>query len=158
MHTLIQKNKSGGFFMETRDTLCLLKECDSGSKMAVSAIDEILDKTENDTLKQVLTSSKKHHEELGNKLHALLLQYHSKEKEPNPMAKSMSWMKTNMKMNMDKSDATIADLITDGCNMGVKSLYKYLNQYSEANAKSKDICKELIRIEEKLREDLRDYL
>ena len=36
----------------------------------------------------------------------------------------MSWMKTNMKLAMDTSDAAIADLMTDGCNMGVKSLHK----------------------------------
>jgi hypothetical protein len=45
----------------------------------------------------------------------------------------MSWMKTNMKLSMEDSDATIADLMTDGCNMGVKSLNRYLNQYKAAD-------------------------
>ena len=53
---------------------------------------------------------------------------------------------------------TIADLITDGCNMGVKSLNKYLNQYPAADSKVKDICDRLIKIEEKLGKDLRRYL
>ncbi|MBQ8038883.1 MAG: hypothetical protein IJ274_03275, partial [Lachnospiraceae bacterium] len=72
--------------------------------------------------------------------------------------KGMSWMKTNMKMYMDNSDATVADLITDGCDMGVKSLYRYLNQYQAADEKSKEICHKLIDIEELLRKDLRPYL
>lgn len=80
------------------------------------------------------------------------------EKEPSAMAKGMSWMKTNMKMYMDNSDATVADLITDGCDMGVKSLYRYLNQYQAADEKSKEICHKLIAIEELLRKDLRPYL
>ena len=63
-----------------------------------------------------------------------------------------------MKMTMDNSDATVADLITDGCNMGIKSLYKYLNQYPAAEKKVKDICERLIKIEEELRRDLRQYL
>lgn len=45
--------------------------------------------------------------------------------------------KTNVKLVMNESDQTIADLMTDGCNMGVKSLNKYLNQYKAANEKVK---------------------
>ena len=52
----------------------------------------------------------------------------------------------------------VADLITDGCNMGVKSLNKYLNQYKVADDKSKKMCTELISIEEKLCKDLKQYL
>ncbi len=74
------------------------------------------------------------------------------------MAKSMSWMKTNVKLVMNESDHTIADLMTDGCNMGVKSLHKYLNQYKAADEKSKDITKRLINIEEKLALDIREFL
>ena len=74
------------------------------------------------------------------------------------MAKGMSYLKTNMKMTMDASDNTIADLITDGCNMGIKSLYRYLNQYKDADEKSKDICKKLISIEDALLKELRPYL
>jgi len=70
----------------------------------------------------------------------------------------MSWLKTNVMMSMDESDATVADLITDGCNMGVKSLNKYLNQYKAADEKAKDITKKLINMEEKLAVDLREYL
>lgn len=144
--------------MENNDTIYLLKECDAGTKMAVASIDEVLEKIQNNELKQVLSKSKEHHEKLGNDLHALLIEYQSEEKDPNPMAKGMSWLKTNMKMGMKESDATVADLITDGCNMGIKSLYKYKNQYQAANHAAKDICNRLIDIEEELRADLRDYL
>lgn len=33
------------------DTIRLLQECDAGSKMAVSAIDEVLDRTQDSALK-----------------------------------------------------------------------------------------------------------
>lgn len=144
--------------MNHNDTICLLKECDAGTKMAVTSIDEVLENVKNRNLKQLLSKSKEHHEALGNEIHTLLISYKSEEKEPNAMAKSMSWMKTNMKMTMDSSDATVADLITDGCNMGIKSLYRYQNQYSSAEQKIKDICSRLITIEEDLRRDLRQYL
>ena len=63
-----------------------------------------------------------------------------------------------MKLGMDDTDATVADLMTDGCNMGVKSLNRYLNQYKAADEVSKDIAKRLINLEEQLAVDIRSYL
>ena len=144
--------------MVNSDTIKLLKECDAGSKMAVASIDDVVEKIRDSSMKSLLQESKDHHEKLGNEIHSLLNQYGKSEKDPNPMAKGMSWMKTNMKMTMDDSDATAADLITDGCNMGIKSLYRYMNQYKAADDTSKDICNRLVSIEEELRKGLRNYL
>ena len=144
--------------MVNSDTIKLLKECDAGSKMAVASIDDVVEKIRDSSMKSLLQESKDHHEKLGNEIHSLLNQYGKSEKDPHPMAKGMSWMKTNMKMTMDDSDATVADLITDGCNMGIKSLYRYLNQYKAADDTSKDICNRLVYIEEELRKGLRNYL
>ena len=144
--------------MENNDTIRLLKECDAGTKMAVTSIDDVLEYVQNSDLKQLLSESKEHHESLGNEIHSLLLTYGSEEKEPAAMAKGMSWLKTNVKMTMHNSDTTIADIITDGCDMGIKSLYRYQNQYPDANQKVSALCQELIEIEDELREDLHPYL
>ena len=144
--------------MIEQDTIKLLRECDAGIKMGVSAIDDVLEYVKSDELKKYLTVSKDEHERLDKKLQELLEKYHDDGKEPNPIAKGMSWMKTNMKLVMNESDGTIADLITDGCNMGVKSLSKYLNEYAAADEESKDICKKLIKIEEDLEKQMRDFL
>ena len=61
-------------------------------------------------------------------------------------------------MSVNGCDETIADLITDGCNMGVKSLSKYLNKYAAADEKTKDITKKLISMESQLAVDIRTYL
>lgn len=140
------------------DTIKLLRECDAGIKMGVASIDDVLDDVQDEKFRQCLTVCKSEHVKLGDEIQMLLDLYHDDGKEPNPMAKGMSWMKTNVKMVMNDSDKTIADLMTDGCNMGVKSLNKYLNQYEAADEKTKDITKRLIRIEEKLIMDIRDYL
>ncbi len=95
---------------------------------------------------------------MADEIQTLLNNFQDEGKDPNPIASTMSHFKTGMKLAMEKSDETIADLITDGCNMGVKSLNKYLNEYEAADENSKDICKRLINLEEKLTIDIRGYL
>ena len=140
------------------DTIKLLRECDAGIKMGVTSIDEVLDYVDSDRLQKDLVKCRDGHVELKHKIQELLAKYHDEGKDPNPMAKGMSWIKTNVKLVMKESDETIADLITDGCNMGVKTLHKYLNQYKAADEESRDIAKKLSRLEEKLAEDLREFL
>lgn len=140
------------------DTVKLLRECDAGVKMAVSSFDDVIDKTQSPKLREMLEKSKEQHSALGGKISQALLEAGDDGKSPNPMAKGMSWIKTNMKMAVDNSDKTIADLMTDGCDMGVKSLSRYLNQYSAADKNSKDIAKELVKIELDLLTGLREFL
>ncbi len=144
--------------MIEHDTIRLLRECDAGVKMGTSSIDEVLEYVSSSELKNLLSVCKDEHDKLKREIEELLKKYKDDGKEPNPIAKGMSWMKTNMKLVMKESDHTIADLITDGCNMGVKSLNKYLNQYKAADEVSKDITKRLINLEEKLAIDIRKFL
>ncbi|MCD7833626.1 MAG: hypothetical protein LUH00_06535 [Lachnospiraceae bacterium] len=144
--------------MSENDTVHLLKECDAGTKMAVSTINGVPEKVSDEGLKQLLTESRSCHEDLGGEIHGLLNEHEASEKDPAVIAKGMSWVKTNVKTAMDESDAAIAGLVTDGCNMGVKSLHKYLNQYSDADDTSKNICRRLSSLEEELCEGLRCYL
>ncbi len=144
--------------MIEQDTIKLLRECDAGIKMGVSAIDEVYDYVHSEKLKKILNANKDEHDKLDKELQELLGKYGDEGKDPNPIVKGMSWMKTNMKLVMKESDGTIADLITDGCDMGVKSLSRYLNQYKAADETSKDLCKRLIKSEEKLGFEMREYL
>ncbi len=140
------------------DTIKLLRECDAGIKMGVASIDDVLEYARSDKLRRRLADCKSEHEKLQRETEHLLDEYHDAGKNPNPVAKGMSWIKTNAKLAMDDSDATIAELMTDGCNMGVKSLNQYLNQYQAADEVSKDIAKRLIHLEEDLTEDIRAFL
>ncbi len=144
--------------MAESDSIKLLRECDAGIKMGVTSIDEVLSYVKNPTFRKLLTECRNKHEKLREEIQMLLLASQDDGKDPNPIAKSMSWMKTNVKLVMDQSDETIADLMTDGCNMGVKTLHRYLNQYQGAEEKTKDIAKRLINLEEKLTVDIRAYL
>jgi len=140
------------------DTIKLLRECDAGVKMGISSIEDVLKYVRGTSLKNHLSTCKEEHEKLDQEIQTLLDRYQDEGKEPNPMAKGMSWLKTNVKLAMDESDATIAGLMTDGCNMGVKSLSQYLNQYQAADEVSKDIAKRLIHLEEQLANEIRQFL
>ncbi len=140
------------------DTEKLLKECDAGTKTAVNSIKEVLDNVKSEELLKLLTKSLSEHEDIGNEIAETLREMGGRGKDPNPMARVMSWMKINFKMLEKGDDKTIAALMLDGCNMGVKQLSTYLNEYKNADDKSKRLTKRLINAEERLAEELKNYL
>ncbi|MEE1238070.1 MAG: hypothetical protein UHI85_08360 [Turicibacter sp.] len=144
--------------MPTQDTIKLLNECNAGIKMAVESLDEVLDKAKNENLITILRNSLEEHKKLGDLTHQKLNEFHDKDKEPSALAKAMSWMSTNLKLFTGDVDEKIADLITEGCNMGIKSISRYLNQYPNSRDDVKDLVHELIKIEDKLVLELRAYL
>ena len=144
--------------MIEQDTVKLLRECDAGVKMGIASIEDVLQHVRSDDFQNHLNRCKDEHDALQTEIQQLLDRYGDDGKDPNPIAKGMSWMKTNLKLSIDESDKVIADLMTDGCNMGVKSLNKYLNQYKAADEDSKDIAKRLIKLEDQLATDIRRYL
>ena len=78
---------------------------------------------------------------LQDEIQILLDKYHDDGKDSEILtAEGMSWFKTNIKISADFCRYTIADLITDGCNMGLKTLHKYLNKYKAADEKVKRYC------------------
>ncbi len=144
--------------MIEKDTIFLLRECDAGVKMGVDSIHDVIDHVKSPKLKQMLHACKDRHDEIDKELQKLLGEYGDEGKDPSLMAEAMSKIKTEMKLQLKDSDKTVADLMTDGCNMGVKSLSKYLNQYAAADERSKDLTKRLIKLEAALSEDLREFL
>lgn len=140
------------------DTIKLLRECNAGIKMGVTSLDEVMDHVKDERLKSLLQESKSTHSRLGDETHSYLLKYQDGGKEPTPIAKMMSWVKTNFKLGDENSDRVVADLITDGCNMGIKSLYRYLHQYQAADNEIKELVNKVIDAEEKLVKEMREYL
>ena len=144
--------------MIEQDTIRLLRECDAGVRMGVSAIESVVERIRDERFRQVLVESRHHHDELDREIQAQLHRFRDSGKAPAAMARGMSWLKTNAMLMMEPGDATIADLMTDGCNMGVKSLHKYLNEYKAADEAAKTLARKLINLEEKLAVDIRTFL
>ncbi|HAO69826.1 MAG TPA: hypothetical protein DEP43_02290 [Ruminococcaceae bacterium] len=144
--------------MKNKDSVELLRECNSGSKMAISSIRDVLDDIEEEKLKRLLENYIHKHEEYGEELHALLSANEVSAEEPKHSAQMMAKMVTGMKLMANRSSAQIANLMIDGCNMGVKSISKYQNQYKDADRESIEISEELVKIEQHMANGLRRFL
>ena len=144
--------------MINRDTVKLLRECDSGIKMGIKSIDDCLPHVTSQRMRGAMLVCKDEHKRMKKEIHSLLDRYHDGGKDPNVFATGKSKMKTNMKLMMSDTDKTVASLMTDGCDMGIKSLSGFLNKYKAADEESKDIAKRLIATEEQLERDMRGFL
>ena len=140
------------------DTVKLLRECDAGIRMGISSINDVIDHTKNTRFRSALERCRQEHRGFQAEIGALLERCHDEGKDPPPIAKGMSKLKTDFKLMADDSDKTVADLMVDGCNMGVKSLTRYLNQYQAASEDAKDLAKRLIRSEDELAIAARPFL
>ena len=126
--------------------------------MGISSFEDVKDYIDSNGLKKLISDSKMKHEFLHNEIQILLNKYQDEGKNPNPLLKGASWVKTQFEIMMKDNDKTIANLMIEGANMGVKSLSKFYNEYSNANEDVKNITKRIIEVEDKLAHDLRKYL
>ena len=140
------------------DTIKLLRECNAGIKMGEDAIKQVLPHVKNNELRKTLETCKHTHAALGDETHAQLLNHGANTKDAHPIARAMSSAKIYATMMIKESDRSIANLMTDGCDMGIKSLSGYMNKYKNADETSKNIAKRLIASEEYLENKLRSHL
>lgn len=144
--------------MDKNETVKLLRECDSGVKMGIESINDVLDRVESDKMRSLLTDCRNQHEQLGSEIREALSSCNDGGKDPNPIAKGMSKMKTGIELGVDCCDERIADIMTQGADMGVKSLSRYLNQYPNASSESRGFATRLVDLESGLSYGMRQFL
>jgi len=142
----------------SQDTVELLKECDAGCKMAVESMEQISKYVTDEQLKTLITDYNGEHIKMEEDIHRMLNNLGEEDKEPNPIAKVSSWLQSEIKMMMKGDTHQAASLLTDGCNMGIKSLHEYKNQYKAADDKSVQMCERVCNIETRMVEDLQSFL
>lgn len=140
------------------DTIKLLRECNAGIKMGTNAFKKVLPRVKNHGLKSYIENSNSIHCELGDRTHGMLTELGADTKPPHALVSAMSDVKISLQLMMNESDKQVASLMTDGCNMGVKSLSHYMNKYENASLQSRQLAAELINAEERLSEEMRRYL
>lgn len=140
------------------DTIGLLGDCTAGIDMALSTLDDLLPRVDNATMRQKILGSMADHKDLKEQAVALLHHYGGEERGPSSFAQSMAWMKINGKMALGRDDATAADLVSDGCDSGVRALSRSRNRYAGAETQAINLAQNLIRCEERLSAGMRPYL
>lgn len=140
------------------DTIELLNECSKGVKMGIRSIEDVIEHVKSQEFRSELSKTLNEHRAISEETDKILESVADGGKEPGMMAAFMSEAKTGMKLTMSHSDETIADLLSDGCAMGIKSLHRYLNKYKAADQKSRTIAGKLSDSEEHLLVNLRKYL
>ncbi len=142
----------------TKDTVSLLKECNAGCKSATNSMEQVLPMIKNSELCQMVDKYNKMHVDFGDECHKLLNAVHEDERDPHPVAKAASWLSTEVKLAFRSDTPSIAVLLYDGCNMGIRSLLQYLHQYKDASEECKHLARRIIGAEEDFRDELSQYL
>ena len=139
-------------------TVDLLRECDSGCAMAAESLEQIRDFVSDLGLWNEITASYEKHQDLDLRIKKTLRAMEEQGKEPGKMASAWSWMSTEMRMMAKGGDKEAASIVTDGCNMGIKTICGYKNQYSGASKAAMELADELTGMEENLRNHMKKFL
>lgn len=140
------------------DTVKLLRECNSGCKMAINSMNQVKEYIQEEKLLKTIEEYDKKHRKLEDKISVLLNESANEEKEPKKMAEVYSWLSTEMKLMMRDDSHEIAKIMMNGCNMGIQSLSRYINEYENASAESLAIAKDLVKAEEEFMKALKQFL
>lgn len=140
------------------DSITLLKEVDSGCLMAINSFQQLEEYEMAEGLFQIISKYKAKHNELQKEASQLLHECHETDKQPGMMASAMSWLTTEMKMMMREDSTQICKIIMNGCNMGIQKISEKLNQHDQASEAAKKVTQKLIKIEEELMSEVKEYL
>ena len=140
------------------DSIRLLREINAGCKNATNSFEQVIEFVKDCELKELIQEYEKEHALIGDIAHQLLNNDGEEEKDPPSMAKAMMWFTTEIKMMMDDDDSRAAELLFDGCHMGIKSLGKYLRQYETAGERERALAGRLMNLEMELYKNLVRFL
>lgn len=140
------------------DTISLLDQCCLGSRMAIDSIDQLLEHCRNNELSSLLSDYKSEHEHIRDKTRDRLLEANEKASKPTLVASAMSYISSEMKMNMKGDSTQIAKIMMDGCNMGIQTIGETLSRYKDADEESKQLAKKLIQCEEEFSKKMQKFL
>ena len=141
-----------------RDDTELLKEVQKNTRMAVKAIETISDKVCNDKLGYELSKENLTFSNLHNKAVDMLTRESKDVYHPSAIEDMMLSGAIHMNTMLNNSTSKIAELMIQGNNRGIMSMWKSLNHHDNAQKMSMEIAKELMDFEEKCIEKLKEYL
>lgn len=136
----------------------VLDELSKGACMGRDAIHFILDKVEDDGLKQELNRQYQKYKEISEKIAKLYPEYsHDEPHKTNTMNKVMTWYGIEMKTMLDDSTSKIAELLLQGTNMGIIEGRRLLN-HKGTDQEINSLVQEYVDMQEEAVEKLKTFL
>ena len=135
-----------------------LKEVQKNSGMAINAIDTISEKVHNDELLQELSRERLLYSMIQNKATDKLQSEHSEGYHSSAIEDMM--LKGGIQINTftNCSTSKIAELMIQGSNRGLMSMWKSMNHHQNSGNISLEVAKELMAFEEKSINRLKEFL
>ena len=119
----------------------ILKECNSGCRMAVNSIEQLTAYLKNQELQELFSKYKEDYEKMERESIRLSEGKLQEEKFSEKAAETFAWISAEVKMMFNDDTSKIAEMMIDGANMGIKSITEKLNRYSEAEKESISLAK-----------------
>lgn len=141
-----------------KDDQEILKEVQKNSGMAINAIDTISEKVHNDELLQELSRERLLYSMIQNKATDKLQSEHSEGYHSSVIEDMM--LKGGIQINTftNCSTSKIAELMIQGSNRGLMSMWKSMNHHQNSGNTSLEVAKELMAFEEKSINRLKEFL
>ena len=145
--------------MRNRDSVRLLRECDSGCKTAVNSMEQVLPHTKkHGELRAIIDEYNKEHEILGRRCRELLSGKDSETKRPGAFMRAMTYAESAVMLHFKNNEETVAKLMHKGCAMGIRTLSQRMNEYKGADDESRRLAEDIIKVEDSFEKDLRRFL
>lgn len=144
--------------MEKQD-LNILDELNKGATMGMDAIKMVLEKTEDNTFKEVLSTEYSKYNKISQRINNLYSIYSDKEPhKTNAMNKMMTWSGIQMNTITDTTPSKLSELLMQGTNMGIIEGRRLINHNQNASADVKNILHDFVTMQEDSVETLKEYL
>lgn len=136
-----------------------LDELNKGCAMGMDAIRNILEKVEDKKFKKVLEKEFDKYKDIHHRIEKKYEEFSREEPtETSAMNKVMTWSMTEMKLMKDQSDSKIAELLSQGTNMGIIEGRKLLNHKEKLDKEVEKILTDFIEMQEESVEIYKEYL
>ena len=140
------------------DSIQLVKEVDSGCLMAINSLHQMEEYEIPQAQHDMITRYIAKHDELQKEASRMLHQNNETDKQPGMMASAMSWLTTEMKLMIHDNTSEISKIMMNGCNMGIQSIREQMSKYKGACEDAVKLAEKLIKIEENMFSDAKEFI
>ena len=153
-----KENKKNESEKENSENINALDEICKGACMGMDAIHFILDKVEDNDLKEYLQKDYEKYDKIKQGIEEIYPEYNDgKPHETSALNKARTWYGIEMKTLTDDTTSKLAELLLQGINMGIIEGRRILNK-KEIDNKVNEIVSEYVSMQEMSMEVIKKYL